>query len=282
MENNNLREYAVISIFSGAAGLDTGFAFEGYQTDIAIELDEIACETYRANHPATKVWNRDVTTVTGKEIRQVIGNKPVILLGGPPCPPFSIMKSDSDGIGGRKGLDDERGKLIFEYVRLCRELQPYAIVFENVANIVSEEHKSSFEQFKNQLEDGTGLELYYRVLNALDYGTGQSRERCILFGVKRGMTNPFSFLQPIEGPKTLREALQNVHSSDFFRFKRKDAEVMKLIGEGQCWNVLPPALAHQKLGKQYRGICTKCSTKFQGRGTCPKCGSKEIQNQKVY
>ncbi|WP_374724217.1 DNA cytosine methyltransferase [Calidifontibacillus erzurumensis] len=273
------KKVAVVSLFSGAGGLDMGFIKEGFHIDVAIELDSIACETYRANHPNTTVINYDVTTLTGETIRELIQNKPIIILGGPPCQSWSIMKSEKDGIGGKRGFDDERGHMILEYVRLCQELQPFAIVFENVENLVTE-HESSFKQFRNLLEKSTGLALDYRVLNALDFGTGQSRKRCILVGVKRGIPNPFDFLQRINGPKTLQEALQNVPPSEFFRFKKEDAEVMEMIGEGQCWNVLPPQLAYQKMGKHYRGVCKKCKTKFQGRNSCPKCGSKDIANQK--
>ncbi|WP_255294273.1 DNA cytosine methyltransferase, partial [Bacillus toyonensis] len=121
----NTNNYEVIGIFAGCGGLDTGFSKSDFNVQLAIELDPDACNTYKKNHPETEVWNRDIKTVKGDEIRKLVGNKPLILLGGSPCQSFSIFQEE---LTGPRGIQDKRGKLIYEYLRLVKELQPEVIV----------------------------------------------------------------------------------------------------------------------------------------------------------
>ncbi|MED4852225.1 DNA cytosine methyltransferase [Caldifermentibacillus hisashii] len=274
----NHKEYAVVSLFSGCGGLDLGLTQAGFSVELAIEIDPVACETYKINHPKTIVWNKDVTTVSGKEIKKVIGNKKIIVAGGSPCQSWSEFKLEMKN--NKTGLEDYRGQLIYEYLRLVEELQPEMIVFENVPYMVSKQHLPAFQEFKEKLHKRTGLSLEYKILNAFHFGQAQLRERVIMIGRKEGIPNPFHFLKCIEGAKTLREALKDCPSSEYFPFKKSDKEVMKSIKEGQCWNVLPPNIAYQVMGKNYRGICLDCGHPFTGRNQCPKCNSYRFKNGK--
>lgn len=272
-------KYAVVEIFSGAGGLGHGFTQAGWSVDIAIDFDPIACETYKLNHPTTKVWCMDIADVTGKRIRAEVGDREIILIGGPSCQSWSEMQEDIPG--SRKGLDDPRGQMIYQYLRIAKELQPVITVFENVSNMVKDKHVQEFNRFKDRLYDATGLNLEHRILNAFDYGVAQLRERVILIGTKSGITNPFQFLKPIEGPKSLRAQLRDCPSSEYAQFDQKAAEIMKKIPAGKCWNVLPPAEAIQALGKDYRAICNVCNTPFKPHetlNTCPKCKGIDYRN----
>lgn len=273
----NNQEYVVVSLFSGAGGLDTGLEQAGIPISLAIDFDKKACETYAMNHKNTIVWNRDITTVTGDEIRKAVGNKPMLLIGTPPCQSWSEFKIEING--SKKGIEDSRGQLIYQYLRLVIELKPEAIVFENVPYMVTNpRHLAEFNKFKEQLQKHTGLRLEYQILNAIDYGQAQLRERVILVGTKTDIPSPFRFLRKIDGPKTLREALKDCPSSEFFHFRKTDKEIMKNIKEGQCWNVLPPEVAYQFMKEDYRGICLDCGTTFQGTNRCPSCHSTRFKN----
>lgn len=270
----NMREYAVISIFAGAGGLDLGFMQANFNIDLAIEINKDACDTYKLNHPNTEIWNRDVKTINSEDIRTFVGNKKIILLGGSPCQSFSVFQDD---LQGKRGIEDDRGKLIFEYLRLVRELQPEVIVFENVKNIVSEEHMPAFNLFINKMKETAGLKIHYKILQAYDYGVPQMRERVIVIGTKFD-TNPFTMIPNLNGPRTLREVLQDCPKSEYFSFKKEYKEVMRMIGPGQCWNVLPPKVAYELMGTNYRGICQSCKHSFKNTLKCPKCGSTDLRN----
>lgn len=107
----------VISLFSGAGGLDIGFDRAGFKTVVAVELDPSCCDTLRTNIPDLPIINRSITEVSAAEILEA-GNLEVgeaaLVIGGPPCQSFSLA-------GMRKGLDDDRGKLLFEFVRIVRK-----------------------------------------------------------------------------------------------------------------------------------------------------------------
>lgn len=144
--------------------------------------------------------------------------------------------------------------------------------------MVSDKHLPEFQKFRKSLHEQTGLGLEYQILNALEYGQAQLRERVIMIGAKENIPNPFRFLKPIKGPRTLREALVDCPPSDYFHFKKTDAAAMRKIGEGKCWNVLPPYEAYSIMGKDYRGICLDCGHSFMGTNRCPKCQSTNFKN----
>lgn len=279
MKNSDSKNqnYVGLGVFSGAGGLDFGLMLAGIDISLAIDFDQKACETYKLNHPHTTVWNRDISTITGKEIRQVIGDRPVIVVGGPPCQSWSDFQNEIEG--SQKGIDDKRGQMIYQYLRIAEELQPIAVVFENVPHMVTNiNHLKEFEKFKSKLAEKTGLRLDYQVLNAIDYGDAQLRERVIMIGTKPNVPNPFQFLQKKKGHQTLREALRDVPKSEYFHFKKTDKEVMKMIREGQCWKALPTDIAFSHMQSKYRGICLDCNNNFIGFKQCPNCKSYRIKN----
>lgn len=284
-EIKSVEDYVVVEICAGAGGLSTGLIQAGLKVGLAIEIDEIASATYKRNHPNTEVWTMDISYVTGKSIISFIrfkyGNKKIILAGGPPCQSWSGFKEEDEN--SKKGYEDKRGRLLFQYLRICEEIQPSITIFENVSYLVEDRHLKDFQEFKEAMSKKTGLTLYYRVLNAIDYGVAQLRNRVIMIGVKKSFFNPFIFLKPIEGPKTLREQLQNCPPSEADYFSSHAKEIMKKIPEGNCWNVLPPEIAIKSMkvyGKnKYRGICNKCQTQYEPQnGNCPKCGAQDFRN----
>ena len=122
-----------ISLFSGAGGMDIGMSQAGFDIELCVEIDPACCDTLRKNLPKTKISNSDVSKLSGKEIldmAKIPFGSLDLLFGGPPCQSFSLA-------GNREGLNDERGKLVFDFVRLVKETAPKAFIMENVSAMLS-------------------------------------------------------------------------------------------------------------------------------------------------
>lgn len=213
--SNMLKEKPkIISLFSGAGGLDIGFEAAGFETVVAVELDESCCDTLRANKPNLCVLNKSVTDVTGEELLSLAHLKKgevALVIGGPPCQSFSLA-------GLRKGLDDERGKLLFEFVRIVRETLPKGFVLENVRGLANWDKGKALDLLLDELSKpiiSDGITYQYdiakpQILNAVDYGVPQYRERLIVVGNRIGK----GFLYPapdIFSPqKTVWNAIGNL------------------------------------------------------------------------
>lgn len=201
----------VISLFSGAGGLDIGFENAGFSIAVAVEIDPSCCDTLKTNRPNLPVINKNISEVTSDEILKTANLKPLepaLVIGGPPCQSFSLA-------GLRKGLDDERGKLLFEFVRIVRETLPFGFILENVKGLTNWDSgralKLLMEELSKPIEyDGKSYSYTItqpKVLNAVDYGVPQFRERLILVGNRNGLD--FTYPTPIDESerKTVRDAI---------------------------------------------------------------------------
>ena len=169
-----------VDLFAGAGGLSLGLEQAGYEIAAAVEYDPIHAAVHEYNFPYGKTFARDVTGITGAEIRSKseIGDREIALVaGGPPCQGISLI--------GRRAIDDPRNALLKEYVRLVLELQPRHFLMENVAGLTVGKHRQLLTEVIDLLSDG-GYQVLtpYRVLQAADYGTPQSRKRLILLGAR--------------------------------------------------------------------------------------------------
>lgn len=211
------RELKIISLFSGAGGLDIGFERAGFKTAVAVEIDPSCCDTLRANRPNWAIINKSITEVTGEEIlkagRLKVGEA-ALVIGGPPCQSFSLA-------GMRKGLDDDRGKLLFEYVRIVRETLPKGFVLENVKGLTNWDKGKAMtmliEELSQPIEHNGTIYQYQlaapKVLDAVNYGAPQFRERLILVGNRIGKS--YEYPEPQERPhKTVWEAIGSLPEPD--------------------------------------------------------------------
>ena len=175
-----------VDLFAGAGGLSLGFEQAGFDVVAAVEIDPVHCAVHKFNFPNTAVIPRSVERLSGSEIRIAagIGNRPVdCVFGGAPCQGFSLI--------GRRVLDDPRNSLVLDFVRIVAELDARTFVFENVKGLTVGEHKRFLHELVTAFEaHGYEVRLPWRVLNAGNFGTPQSRERLILFGAKRGTALP--------------------------------------------------------------------------------------------
>lgn len=177
-----------IELFAGCGGLSTGLLDAGIQVRLGTDYYAPAVRTFQYNHQYRGVQSlvADIRTIDGSTLLSQAGlqlGQLHLLAGGPPCQPFSI-------IGKRQGLNDPRGDLVLEYVRIVRETVPEVFVFENVANLVSVADGRILAMLLERMAE-VGYATAHAVLNAADYGVGQTRKRLIIIGV-RGNT-PIAF-----------------------------------------------------------------------------------------
>lgn len=169
----------VISLFSGAGGLDIGFEQAGFRTVFATDVWDIACETLRANNMADEVFCGDVRNVDFKMLKDRYGEIDC-LIGGPPCPPYSQTRHYL--VGKADGFDDEHaGFAVPEYFRALEILKPKVFLFENVDGFTFKTHKEEFDFLKEKAEQ-LGYNIAYKVVNCANYGVPQTRKRFFCIG----------------------------------------------------------------------------------------------------
>lgn len=189
-----MHKYKFIDLFAGIGGIRLGFEATGAECIFSSEMDRDACKTYEANFG--EYPSGDITQISASEIPDFD-----ILLAGFPCQAFSI-------IGKQEGFANETcGTLFFDIERILREKKPRAFLLENVKNLTSHDGGRTFKTIQTHLE-ALGYKVYAKVLNALDYGVPQKRERIIIVGFLEDV--PFTFPEPIpvESRKQLSDILE--------------------------------------------------------------------------
>jgi DNA (cytosine-5)-methyltransferase 1 len=194
-----------ISLFTGAGGLDFGFDAAGFQIAVALDMDPVAAQSFKASRPGVPYLVGDVSDTPSDEILRVAGLKEgeaSVLIGGPPCQPFSKAGYWVRGDSGR--LEDPRARTLQEYLRVVRDTLPEVILLENVHGIAytGKEEGLSFifaELERINKERGASYEPAWAVLNAADYGVPQLRYRFFLVAHREGKR--FEFPKPTHGPK---------------------------------------------------------------------------------
>ena len=122
----------IVSLFSGCGGLDLGFHQAGFNIIWANEYDKSIWDTYEFNHPHTKLDKRDIRKIVSYDIPDCLG-----IIGGPPC------QSRSEA-GAQRGIDDSRGQLFFDYIRILQDKKPLLFLAENVGGILAKKHDKAF------------------------------------------------------------------------------------------------------------------------------------------
>jgi DNA (cytosine-5)-methyltransferase 1 len=194
-----MQRLRAISLFTGAGGLDLGFEAAGFDTAVAVEMDVRCVETLLTNRP-WPVIARDVGQVTTEELLAAGGLKvgeADVLIGGPPCQPFS--KSGFWATGEARRLDDPRATTIDHFLRILEEARPRAFLLENVEGLGfrgKDEGLSRIHEAVKAINEryGTAYKPEIAVLNAADYGVPQLRRRLFIVAARDG--TPFCFPEP--------------------------------------------------------------------------------------
>lgn len=171
----------VISLFSGCGGLDLGFEKAGFNIPIANEYDKTIWDTFKANHPKTHLIEGDIRKVDEKEFPEDIDG----IIGGPPCQSWSEA-------GALRGIDDARGQLFFDYIRILRSVKPKFFLAENVSGMLANRHSEAVKNIINLFEE-SGYDVTLNLVNAKDYGVAQERKRVFYIGFRKDLKVDFKF-----------------------------------------------------------------------------------------
>lgn len=195
----------LISLFTGAGGLDLGFEAAGFETAVAVEINADAVATLRANRD-WPVLDRDIQSIEWQELLSTAGlakGDADALIGGPPCQPFS--KAGYWATGDSKRLDDPRAGTLDAYLRVLRDTLPKTFLLENVPGLAYKSKSEGLDLIRRSirrinLEHGTRYDVAVAKLNAADFGVPQLRERVFVVGARDGQ--PFFFPTPTHEPES--------------------------------------------------------------------------------
>jgi DNA (cytosine-5)-methyltransferase 1 len=190
----------VISLYSGAGGLDYGFEAAGFETAVAVEMNHDCCVTLRMNRPEWAVLQGDIHNFSSEHILEAGRLKKGaadVLIGGPPCQPFS--KSGYWASGDAKRLKDSRASTLWQYMRVVEETLPKAFLLENVHGLSYANKAEGLELLLSEIRainkrTGSHYEPTFQVMKAVEYGVPQQRERFILIASRDG--TEFRFPKP--------------------------------------------------------------------------------------
>lgn len=260
----------VISLFSGAMGLDIGMQKAGLNVVIGQDFDASCVETMKAN--GHKVLGGDIREIDPQYLLELTGlhvGEPFLICGGPPCQPFSTA-------GKRLGINDPRGSLFMEFIRMIGYIRPRFFVMENVKGIMSAplKHVPAAERDENDPEQKLGAVLdvilsefeklgyktVYGILDAVNYGVPQFRERFVIIGSRDSediflpIPTHFQMHQdPEHRWKTVGEAIRDLENSggECAKLSEERKKYLHMVPEGGNWKDLPQDLIPAAMGGAY-------------------------------
>ncbi len=202
----------IISLFSGAGGLDLGFHKAGFNTIVANEYDHNICPTFRANFPNVNLIEDDVRKIkedifpSNMDCLKEGSYKVHGIIGGPPCQSWSEA-------GSLRGIEDSRGQLFYEYIRILKYVQPLFFVAENVSGMLAKRHSEAVSGFMKLFNDA-GYDVNLKMLNANDYDVPEDRDRVFYIGFRKDLgIRDFEYPRPLEHKPTLRETIWDLQYS---------------------------------------------------------------------
>lgn len=194
----------LISLFSGAGGLDLGFERAGFEIAMANEFDKTIWATYEKNHTAPLIKG-DIRSIKETNFPDDIDG----IIGGPPCQSWSEA-------GSLRGINDDRGKLFFDYIRILKQKQPKFFLAENVSGMLANRHSDAVKNIISCFEE-CGYNVSINLVNAADYGVPQDRKRVFYIGFRKDLKIDFKFPAPTTpkacDKKTMRDAIGDLEST---------------------------------------------------------------------
>ena len=225
----------IISLFSGCGGLDLGFEKAGFTVPIANEFDKTIWETFEVNHPDTKLIKGDIRNIKEEDFPDNIDG----IIGGPPCQSWSEA-------GALRGIDDARGQLFFEYIRILKDKQPKFFLAENVSGMLANRHSEAVKNIVSMFEE-CGYDVSITLVNAKDYGVAQERKRVFYIGFRKDLGIKFEFptgsTQDDDQKITLRDIIwdlketavptldRNRHNPDRLIERKKQEKILRKLCE---------------------------------------------------
>lgn len=234
------KTYTSIELFAGAGGLALGLEMAGFEHLGLVEFDKSAANTLKVNRPNWNILCEDVELVAQRDLEKEFGLKKFqldLLSGGAPCQSFSYA-------GKRLGLEDVRGTMFYHYATFLKKLQPKMFLFENVKGLLTHDKGKTFKTIYDIFEE-QGYKVTYSVLNALDYGVAQKRERLIVIGIRNDLAKRVKFEFPRKHQKrlVLRDVLKDVPESECAKYSKEKEAIFKLVPPGGYWKDISPDIA---------------------------------------
>lgn len=175
----------LISLFSGCGGLDLGFEKAGFAIPVANEFDKTIWETFKINHPNSHLIEGDVRQISKDDISKYFSGEVDGIIGGPPCQSWSEA-------GSLRGIEDARGQLFFDYIRILKEFKPKFFLAENVSGMLANRHSQAVQKILS-LFDEAGYDVSLNMVNAKDYGVAEERKRVFYIGFRKDLNIKFVF-----------------------------------------------------------------------------------------
>lgn len=259
-------------------GLDLGLEMAGFETAVCVENNKEAVQTIRFNKPNVPVFDYSISDVSGEDLIKSgnFKNGDVsLVVGGPPCQAFSVF-------GNRLGIEDARGQLVFEFIRIIEETRPDTFLMENVRGLLSmsivpnkKELKENKEVPKSYFEKGSLLQKIFDefnrigyhvdcfVVNSVNYGAPQLRERILLIGNRHGYSTKFPEPRFSNRPedklppfKTLGETISPEAGfydtcPEVMNFSPRKLKYLAMVPEGGNWRSLPEEIQKESMGKSW-------------------------------
>jgi DNA (cytosine-5)-methyltransferase 1 len=245
--------YNFIEVCSGAGGLSTGFINKNFKPMLLNDFDKICCKTLELNHNNCNIIKGSFVEIDFTKYKGID-----ILMGGVPCQSFSQA-------GKRKGLDDPRGNLLLEFIKIVDKIEPKIFLIENVKGLITHDEGNTFNSIINTITELNKYKIYHKVLNANDYGVAQKRERLFIIGVHNKIKKKFKFPKKLENKPILKDVLINVPKSEGLQYSEEKKKIMDLVPQGGCWINLPEEIQKSYMKQSYyssggkRGIARRLS-----------------------
>jgi len=269
----------VVSLFTGAYGMDLGFEKAGYEVLLGLDISDASYKNYKANRPRTPFIHGGIADYSATDMLREAGLRPGevdVVTGGPPCQPFSTA-------GKREGLNDHRSKALVEYIRFIGEAKPKVFVMEEVAGLLNarlvhvpikergerplgpEEQPGSLWKVVLAALQETGYKMAWGTLNAADFGAPQERERVVVIGVRPDMGVQPTLPQPAYSKKpeatlthvtlprvTVAEAMMGVEEDiGYAGLPPKYLKYISYVPGGGNWRQVPEGLRPEAMNGAY-------------------------------
>ncbi|MDL5041588.1 DNA cytosine methyltransferase [Heyndrickxia coagulans] len=229
--------YKIVSLFSGCGGLDLGLEMAGFEVIWANDIDKHAAATYQ--HNIGNIVEGDIKNIDVKDIPDCD-----VVVAGFPCQPFSSA-------GNRLGIEDARGTLYEECLRVIDDKKPKVVIFENVRGILSIKNKDGsllLDSIINLLEAiEPGYNVQYKLLKASDYGVPQQRYRVVFVAFRKDLKVNYNFPSPTHSPDDPSLKVGNIinvpdgtpNQDEVWELSPQSKALIPYINEGGSWKDIP-------------------------------------------